>query len=356
MRALSPFIYFFSHSHHTPNMTSYPSSSSISITRHRYNQSIMSLAILATAGIIGASYMALRKQGYTPLEKELLTLSDSRYLLDHTEMVTVRGHRLRVVNLPGKQPERPLLLFIHGLGGQASQWEEQLKYFCDYASRVVALDLLGCGSSEVVTDWKSYDTAELASDIEAVAKTLDTSKGIIAIGHSYGCLVSSILATRIQLKGLVMICCPRLHLDAKQKRGQKMLPFIPDWLIDRGRRADRKGGLHSQSVNRFLGEEADEETRRRQLRWNLMSRTSVWKRFMSRARIPSPEILSKISTNRVLIIGGSEDKMAPPSTMDIVQEHLQEAPTRLLIQGAGHMPMVTNTQQVNSAIQEFLFQ
>ena len=51
-----------------------------------------------------------------------------------------------------------------------------------------------------------------------------------------------------------------------------------------------------------------------------------------------------------------KDKLAPSSNMDQIEKYLQEPPTRLLIQGAGHMPMVTHTQQVNSAIQDFLAQ
>ena len=47
-------------------------------------------------------------------------LADSKYLLEHTRMVNVRGHRLRIIDAPGKKPDQPLLLFIHGLGGQVS--------------------------------------------------------------------------------------------------------------------------------------------------------------------------------------------------------------------------------------------
>ncbi|KAG2223380.1 hypothetical protein INT45_002875 [Circinella minor] len=317
----------------------------------------MSLTILATASILGVSYLFLQKQDLTPFEKELLALPDSKYILEHTRMVNVRGHRLRIIDIPGKKLDKPILLLIHGLGGQASQWEDQLEFLRNQASRVVALDLLGCGSSQGESKWKSYDTDELVSDVTAVVNTLDINKGIIAIGHSYGCIISTILATRITLQGLILICCPKLHLTKREKRGQKLLPFIPDWVINRARRADRKGGLNSTSVIRILGTtDANEEIKRRQLRWNLMSRTPVYKRFMSRATMPSTDIFKKISTNRVLLIGATEDKLAPSSNMDQIEKYLQEPPTRLLIQGAGHMPMVTHTQQVNSAIQDFLAQ
>ena len=38
------------------------------------NKTIMSLTIVAAAGILGVSYMVLQKQDLTPFEKELLAL------------------------------------------------------------------------------------------------------------------------------------------------------------------------------------------------------------------------------------------------------------------------------------------
>ncbi|KAI8148981.1 Alpha/Beta hydrolase protein [Fennellomyces sp. T-0311] len=313
-------------------------------------QQRMSLAILAAVGIVSASYIVLRKNNYTPLERELLASPDSEWLLDHTEMITVRGHRLRIVNVPGSRPDRPALLFIHGLGGQASQWEDQLKLFSKEASQILALDLLGCGSSQVVSDWPSYATQSLVQDIQAVLKYYNKDQ-VVVVGHSYGCSLATFLAASIQPQGLILIA-PKAHMDEHQKRGQKILRLIPDWLFNRGRRADRKGGLYSKSVNRFLSEDASDDIRRRQLRWNLMSRTPVYKRFACGASFPSKEVYQAISC-RVLMIGGSEDKLVPASDMEIIQGDLRNA-TRLLIQGAGHMPMITHPQQVNEAVLDFL--
>ena len=42
--------------------------------------------------------------------------------------------------------------------------------------------------------------------------------------------------------------------------------------------------------------------------------------------------------------------------MEQIEKYLQQPSTRLLIQGAGHMPMVTHAQQINSTIRDFLTQ
>lgn len=65
------------------------------------------------------------------------------------------------------------------------------------------------------------------------------------------------------LKGVVLIA-PKEHINDTQKRNQNKLRWIPDWLFNCARTADRKGGLHSKSVDRFLGTEiSDVDIRRR---------------------------------------------------------------------------------------------
>lgn len=87
------------------------------------------------------------------------------------------------------------------------------------------------------------------------------------IAHSYGCAVASFVAAspemKSTLKALVLIS-PKEQIIEIQKRNQNKLRYIPDWLFNCARTADRKGGLYSKSVDRFLGtEEKNEEIRKR---------------------------------------------------------------------------------------------
>lgn len=89
----------------------------------------------------------------------------------------------------------------------------------------------------------------------------------VIIAHSYGCSVASYVAAspeiQSSLKGLVLIA-PKEHIQDTQKRNQKKLRWIPDWMFNCARTADRKGGLNSKSVDRFLGTEiTDQGIRRR---------------------------------------------------------------------------------------------
>lgn len=89
----------------------------------------------------------------------------------------------------------------------------------------------------------------------------------VIIAHSYGCSIASYVAAspEIQstLKGLILIS-PKAYIESTQKRAQYKLKWVPDWLFNCFRTADRKGGLYSKSVDRFLGPDiSDPDIRRR---------------------------------------------------------------------------------------------
>lgn len=115
--------------------------------------------------------------------------------------------------------------------------------------------------------WDSYATASLVDDVKKLLLDRYKYPATVIIAHSYGCSIASFVAAspEIQpsLKGLVLIS-PKEHIKDTQKRNQNKLRWIPNWLFNCARTADRKGGLYSKSVDRFLGsEEKDEEIRRK---------------------------------------------------------------------------------------------
>ncbi len=90
--------------------------------------------------------------------------------------------RLSVIDA-GRSPAERTLLFLHGFGGYALQWEQQLIEFAD-KNRVVALDLRGHGSSDRPNS--AYTTDELVNDIERVVAALNLPRKFIVLGHSFG--------------------------------------------------------------------------------------------------------------------------------------------------------------------------
>jgi predicted alpha/beta hydrolase family esterase len=114
--------------------------------------------------------------------------------------------------------------------------------------------------------WSSYTTEALVDDVKKLLLDRYKYPSTVIVAHSYGCSIATNVSAapelKESLKGLVLIA-PKDHMDDSQKKSQNMLHWIPDWIFNCARTADRKGGLNSKSVDRFLGNEASIALRRR---------------------------------------------------------------------------------------------
>lgn len=90
--------------------------------------------------------------------------------------------RLSAIDISPDHPQRTFV-FIHGFGGQASQWRNQLQKFA-VDNRVVALDLRGHGLSDKPTS--GYDMPQILQDVETALTLLKVKEKFILVGHSYG--------------------------------------------------------------------------------------------------------------------------------------------------------------------------
>ncbi|KAI7867495.1 Alpha/Beta hydrolase protein [Spinellus fusiger] len=301
-----------------------------------------------------------------------LYLAEPPIVAENTQYVEINFHRLRIVHIIHELGSKvPLIVFIHGLGGQVAQWQYQLEYF-SHTAHVLAIDLLGCGQSEVSKDWDAYTTPALVQDIKELLLHRYNHPCTVIIAHSYGCSIATYVASFMEdtVKALVLIS-PKHAVTEKQKKDQAKLGWIPDWAVDLLRLKDRKHGLSSQSVKRMLGSESNVELREKQLRWNVMSRTSVYKRIVCGASFPTKEDYQHISAN-LLLIGGSKDTVVDPEDMLTIRQHYlsldsetflsenstkahqQRVPKPYLFPEIGHMAMVVSPQLVNAMLSEFL--
>lgn len=92
----------------------------------------------------------------------------------------------------GARDAAQTMVFIHGFGGRAAYWENQLEHFqADY--RVIALDLRGHGYTDAPNeaDGAKYDVPELVADMEAALDVLQVPQQFILVCHSFGGAVSS---------------------------------------------------------------------------------------------------------------------------------------------------------------------
>ncbi|KAJ5157234.1 uncharacterized protein N7482_008334 [Penicillium canariense] len=193
--------------------------------------------------------------------------------------------------LPNKPSPVPLLVFIHGLGGSIAQFHHLLTSLSNVGS-CFGIDLPGCGLSKFApTEWNAY-TVEALAELIAVAierhRDRDGGQGVVLVGHSLGCSLSALLASsaspigkslKEHILGLIAICPRASPPSAEEAATFRRLLHIPGPLFDLWRLWDRRGGIQSTSVMRMVGNDADEETRGLQVRYNKQSRTPVWRRM-----------------------------------------------------------------------------
>ena len=121
---------------------------------------------------------------------------------------------------PAPRVQKPMLFFIHGLGGSADTWSGQLKYFSSELSyECVATDLLGHGFSSAPDRPKAYSFQKLLRDtvtifdhftsISVMNNGLESPRNCVVICHAYGSPIGTAL-TRLRpdnVKSLVMVAC-----------------------------------------------------------------------------------------------------------------------------------------------------
>lgn len=100
--------------------------------------------------------------------------------------------RLSVIDA-GRSPAERTLLFLHGFGGFAMQWEHQLIEFADQ-NRVVAPDWRGHGLSDRPASGYAMD--DLVSDVERLVEALRLPPQFIVLGHSFGGALAATYAVK----------------------------------------------------------------------------------------------------------------------------------------------------------------
>ncbi|KAM3578208.1 hypothetical protein VKS41_007736 [Umbelopsis sp. WA50703] len=230
--------------------------------------------------------------------------------------------------------------------------------------------MVGCGKSEDVASWSAYESESLVNDIKTLLETRYQSQSIVIIAHSFGCSIATHLAGINSLTSVIkamVLVCPKAGIDDKQQRGIRILKWVPDWLFDGLRVGDRKGGLESKSVSRMLGVSSDKALQRQQLRWNLMSKSSVYKRMVCGAKWPTMKDYENVICP-VLLIGAEKDNVVPPEDAKVVQDYFVKSKDMVpssndkqsqivehyIVPGAGHQVMIVNPELVNPVITEFL--
>ncbi|KAG0210711.1 hypothetical protein BGX33_004733 [Mortierella sp. NVP41] len=320
-------------------------------------------AVLSTVVALYLGYKALRLLETQRRQRAIEPSPTSPVLVNHFQFVKVNGKRLRIAHIPHELGSKvPLLVFIHGVGGQLEQFEKQIEYF-SHSTHILAIDLCGYGASDVPESFDNYTTDAYVEDIVSLLQRYKSEETVL-ICHSYGCTIGTHLYSRLatsetlnnSINAMVMIG-PKAIITEHETKGRAQLARTPDWVVDFARKLDRMGGIRSKSVNRLLHASASDDLRRKQLRWNKASRTFVLRRLMAGVRWPTPNDFQRIHCP-LLLMSGEDDRVCPAVNAEQIYAWCRMTNDRtqspFIIPKAGHQTMLEHWELVTPIISSFL--
>lgn len=278
--------------------------------------------------------------------------------------------------------ELPVVLFLHGLGGQMSQFESFFSVFAEQYE-IFSLDLPGFGNSKACQRGSSlwqmsasernvirsslYNLKDFSTDniVKMVCQYIQKFIGdrkLIIVAHSMGTHLATKVTSRItNVEALVLISPPRF-VEARKKSGFKFLSWFPT-AFSYLRIWDRLEGLKSHSLLRQVDASCSLEKKARQLRWNLdISSKTVLEYIKGFKPASARELLSACeklgrSKSKVMIMCGEKDKVTPISsseeTCQIIQDGGFEV-SLIRIPQCGHAVLLEKGEMASSTVLQFI--
>lgn len=106
---------------------------------------------------------------------------------------THRGLRLSYLDSAPGDPDRPVVLLVHGFPDSAAMWEQQIRFLHAHGYRCIAPDTVGCGESQIAERLRDYNCRGIVSDLVALLDHLGVRRAHV-VGHDWGAILSWMLA------------------------------------------------------------------------------------------------------------------------------------------------------------------
>jgi long-chain acyl-CoA synthetase len=230
--------------------------------------------------------------------------------------------RLSVIDIDPERRARTIV-FLHGYGGQAKQWVNQLDEF-SISNRVIAVDLRGHGQSD--KPHGNYSMEQIIDDLDVVLDKLDVEEKFYLVGHSFGGAVATEFAAvhPERINQLILIATAgefelnpfyRFLLNLPKIFIRYLNPIVRGWL---SAPAHVMHAWYHQNVSQWNG----------------------WSLFRS----------LKVST---IVIRGHHDAVFSQSMFDEVARAIPNA-EEVDVGASGHLVMLERRQAVNRVIQRSL--
>lgn len=248
----------------------------------------------------------------------------------------IGGRRLTCwINNGSFLPDRKTLVFIHGSGGNHTDWILQYTPLKN-AFNIAALDLPGHGQSD------GPGEQDVFAYVEWVKKLLD-GLGIekpVLIGHSLGAAICLSFAIRhgeaaaavVPVGGGVRMPVNPIILEGLKKDPAAIISLVAKFSVAKENR-ERLSDLVTENLSRVNPE-------------------IIYGDFFACSKLDIAAVATEIRM-LALIVCGADDKMTPPALSEYLRDHIPGAELAL-IPGAGHYAMLENPEAFNTALTDFV--
>ncbi|WP_432514251.1 alpha/beta fold hydrolase [Kineococcus sp. SYSU DK001] len=268
----------------------------------------------------------------------------------HGRSTATARHRVRSLG----RADGPVLLLVHGFGGDQHSWNGLLPAFLA-THRVVVFDQAGAGGFDATTyDRERYSSLDgYADDLLAVCEELDL-RDVVLVGHS----VSSMIAARTALRA--------------PDRFQRLVMLAPSARYIDDPATGYDGGFSAEDIDELL-----DSLSRNYLSWTadvgpmvmgVPDRPELGDELTASFRALHPgtardfaratfltdsrDLLTRLTTP-TLVLQCRDDALAPDSAVREVVARLPQA-TLVPLDASGHCPHLSAPAQTAQAIQTYL--
>lgn len=250
---------------------------------------------------------------------------------------------------PTTKPHR-WLIFLHGLGGDLSSWDQERKIVSHAGYGTIAVDLRGHGLSDRPRNEGAYSMQNFAEDIIAVLKQEDIQKSVI-IGHCFGAMVTFVLEAMYPTTAKALVVIDTSYKPPTFGRiaaDHRIINTIVSFLRNHAPTIHEVGHVNTA---KFLGTRDFSAKRILSdvLHTSLRSYLNVCDQI---THFNATDLLKRIHVP-TLVITGVNDLIFPPSVAEDLHHRIKNSHIDFIDNG-NHMVIINNPKDVTKDIQKFL--
>ncbi|CEP61928.1 triacylglycerol lipase LALA0_S04e03840g [Lachancea lanzarotensis] len=253
---------------------------------------------------------------------------NNEFWVKYENYVNLEGIRLRVgQNLSEQHGNGPIYVFIHGLGGNMTQFEPLLRILAELNEGFVVLDLPGFGYSSELYDYNMIRVVEV---VEELLQSLTERRKVVLVGHSLGCHVVmhfvSEFSSKYDIREILLLSPAAPDLPQLKAFFTKVsltvlskMPVLFDWYRIY---FDQSKGLDSSGIKQFHYQ-ADTYRKLWQFFYNVQIKSRSIVQYL-RGWTPinwSSEAITRLPS--AVVITGKLDPITPLSTATSFYEALE---------------------------------